>query len=60
MSEGLEVENILKIGFLNTKVEERLAEFTEKFDVVLITDNTMSYLLSVVEQVITGKVSKHY
>lgn len=60
MSEGLEVENILKIGFLNTKVEERLAEFTEKFDVVLINDNSMSYLHSVVEQVVAGTVSKHY
>lgn len=57
MSEGLEVENILKIGLLNTKVEERMAEFKEKFDVVLVVDNTMNFLYNLVEQVIAGKLA---
>lgn len=55
MSEGLEVENILKIGLLSAKVEERMDEFISKFDVVLVMDNTMDFLYSLVEQVLAGK-----
>lgn len=54
MSEGLDVENILKIGLLSIKPEERLAEFKEKFDIVLISDNTMDYLYSLLEQILAG------
>jgi HAD superfamily hydrolase (TIGR01544 family) len=34
------IENLLKIGFLNVKVEEFLNTYMDNFDIVLIDDNT--------------------
>jgi hypothetical protein len=55
MSEGLEVDTILKIGLLCMKVEERKEEFLAKFDVVLVMDDTMDFLYSLVEQIVARK-----
>ncbi|CAJ1439804.1 unnamed protein product [Effrenium voratum] len=43
MADGLEVET-LKVGFLNEKVEERLLEFQQKFDVVVTGDGPVPEL----------------
>ncbi|XP_018016500.1 cytosolic 5'-nucleotidase 3 isoform X2 [Hyalella azteca] len=40
---------ILKIGFLNDKVEERLSSYEEAFDVVLIDDQTMDAPMAIVK-----------
>lgn len=40
--------NVLKIGFLNDKVEERLEAYMDGFDIVLIDDQTMDVVNSVV------------
>ncbi|KAF2361770.1 Pyrimidine 5'-nucleotidase eukaryotic [Trinorchestia longiramus] len=42
-------EAILKIGFLNDKVDERLSLYEEAFDVVLIDDQTMDAPMAVVK-----------
>ncbi|OQR99855.1 pyrimidine 5'-nucleotidase (UMPH-1)-like protein [Achlya hypogyna] len=42
MAHGLPVHNIIKVGFLNTNQEERLAEYLTIFDVVIINDGTLS------------------
>lgn len=44
MAEGFDYDNIIKIGFLNEKVEERLESFKDNFDVVLLGDPDMSYV----------------
>ncbi|XP_037778204.1 cytosolic 5'-nucleotidase 3-like isoform X1 [Penaeus monodon] len=40
--------NVLKIGFLNDKVEERLEAYMNGFDIVLIDDQTMDLVNSIV------------
>ncbi|MBI5072082.1 haloacid dehalogenase-like hydrolase [Candidatus Falkowbacteria bacterium] len=44
MVEGFDYKNMLKIGFLNEKVEENLEKFKETFDVVLLGDPGMEYI----------------
>ncbi|XP_075894746.1 cytosolic 5'-nucleotidase 3-like [Nelusetta ayraudi] len=42
MADGVQdMENILKIGFLNDKVEERKQSYLDTYDVVLVKDETM-------------------
>lgn len=42
MADGVQdMENILKIGFLNDKVEERIQSYLDSYDVVLVEDETM-------------------
>nr|XP_057905351.1 7-methylguanosine phosphate-specific 5'-nucleotidase-like [Doryrhamphus excisus] len=42
MADGVHnIENVLKIGFLNDKVEERKQSYLDSYDVVLVKDETM-------------------
>ncbi|XP_033998994.1 cytosolic 5'-nucleotidase 3-like [Trematomus bernacchii] len=42
MADGVQdMENILKIGFLNDKVEERKQSYLDSFDIVLVQDETL-------------------
>ncbi|KAM3598712.1 uncharacterized protein V6R79_021644 [Siganus canaliculatus] len=42
MADGVQdMENILKIGFLNDKVEERKKSYLDSYDIVLVKDETM-------------------
>mmetsp|Transcript_16886 Transcript_16886/g.40035 ORF Transcript_16886/g.40035 Transcript_16886/m.40035 type:complete len:106 (+) Transcript_16886:2-319(+) len=43
MADGLDLETV-KIGFLNEKIEERLPEFQQKFDVVVKGDGAVPEL----------------
>ncbi|EKX35235.1 hypothetical protein GUITHDRAFT_79999 [Guillardia theta CCMP2712] len=43
MADGLpNKQQVLKIGFLNDKIEERKEEYLEKFDVVIVNDGPMT------------------
>ncbi|XP_038836466.1 cytosolic 5'-nucleotidase 3-like [Salvelinus namaycush] len=45
MADGVHsMENILKIGFLNDKVEERKTSYLNAYDIVLVKDETMEVL----------------
>ena len=50
MAEGLEAETILSVAFLNDRLEERLPEFRKKFDVVLLNDPPMDFVLELVQK----------
>lgn len=44
MLEGVDYDEVIKIGFLNDQIEERLPQFSEAFDVIVMNDDTMTYL----------------
>lgn len=51
MVEGFNYKNLLKIGFLNEKVEENLEEFKKTFDVVLLDDPGMEYINTLLKKI---------
>ena len=44
MIEGFDYDNLLKIGFLNEKIDESLEKYKENFDVVILNDSDMDYV----------------
>ncbi|XP_056261945.1 cytosolic 5'-nucleotidase 3 [Pseudoliparis swirei] len=46
------VENILKIGFLNDKVEERLDKYMDSYDIVLVKDETLEVPNAILQKVL--------
>jgi len=44
MIEGFDYDNLITIGFLNENMEERLEMFKEKFDIVLINDESFDFI----------------
>ncbi|TFJ86232.1 hypothetical protein NSK_002440 [Nannochloropsis salina CCMP1776] len=52
MSDGLELEEIIKVGLLNDRVEERLDEYSQKFDVVLLGDGDLTYIIGLLRELI--------
>ncbi|MBW2992324.1 HAD-IE family hydrolase [Candidatus Woesearchaeota archaeon] len=52
MSEGLEHNCIIKIGFLNENIEENFKEFTKSFDVVMINDSPMDEINKLIKEII--------
>ena len=52
MIEGFPYENLIKIGFLNENVDERLEEFKKNYDVVILNDGTFDYVNGLVGEVV--------
>ncbi|KAA8591942.1 hypothetical protein FQN60_017316 [Etheostoma spectabile] len=46
------VENILKIGYLNDKVEERLDKYLDSYDIVLVKDETLEVPNAILQKVL--------
>ncbi|XP_060761656.1 cytosolic 5'-nucleotidase 3 isoform X1 [Neoarius graeffei] len=46
------VENLLKIGFLNDKVEERLEKYMDSYDIVLVKDETLEVPNSILQKIL--------
>jgi 5'-nucleotidase len=44
MVKGFDYDNLIKIGFLNDKIEENLELYKENFDIVLLNDSSMDYV----------------
>lgn len=50
MATGVKDPNvILKIGFLNTSVEDHLAAYMENYDVVLVDDQSMDFVNAILD-----------
>jgi 5'-nucleotidase len=54
MINGFQYDNLLKIGFLNKKVEEHLPFFQEIYDVVIINDDGMDYVNDLLKEIAAG------
>lgn len=52
MSEGMEHDNIIRVGFLNENKEELLEKYMEAFDVVITNDGGMEYVKGIVEEIL--------
>ncbi|KAG9334658.1 hypothetical protein JZ751_007376 [Albula glossodonta] len=53
MADGVpSVENILKIGYLNDKVEERLEKYMDCYDIVLVKDETLEVPNSILQKIL--------
>lgn len=50
MIKGFDYENLLKVGFLNEKVEEILGEYKKNFDVVITNDSDMDYVNEMIKK----------
>lgn len=55
MSDGLECSEVISIGFLNDRINERLEVYKKTFDVVIINDGSMQFPLDFVMQICTHK-----
>ena len=51
MVAGFEYDNLLKIGFLNDKVEENLEKYKGNFDVVITNDSDMNYVNGLLREI---------
>ena len=55
MSRGVDVNNILTIGFLNDKVGERLESYLQSYDVVILGDGSMDVVQDIVSMMVNGE-----
>ena len=52
MSDGVNFDEILRVGFLNDKVPERMEEYKQKFDVVLVGDGDLGYVMQLLHDIV--------
>ncbi|MEI7497671.1 MAG: hypothetical protein WCK11_00105 [Candidatus Falkowbacteria bacterium] len=50
MLNGFEVENVIKIGFLNEDSQGKLLEYQRNFDVIILNDTSMNPVLTLFKQ----------
>ena len=52
MTEGFDYENIIRIGFLNYEDDEKLEDYKDKYDVVILNDGNMNFINSLLKEVL--------
>ena len=52
MIKGFDYDNLVKVGFLNDKVEENLEKYKENFDVILADDGSFDYVNNLVKEMV--------
>lgn len=58
MVEGLKNPNVvLKIGFVNDKVRDRLDAYKKAFDVLILYDGNMDFPLQLIQDIVQRKSS---
>ncbi|MCB9359215.1 hypothetical protein H6503_04750 [Candidatus Woesearchaeota archaeon] len=56
MADGLEHSNVIKIGFLNENVDEFLPLFKKEFDIILLDDQDLGYVIDLVSGILNKNV----
>ncbi len=51
MAEGFDYNDIIRIGFLNENIKERLNTFKDKFDVVILNDGNMDFVNDLIKEI---------
>ena len=51
MSSGLEVDEIIRIGFLNVKVDELLEDYQAEFDILIVNDGSFEVVNALVAHI---------
>ena len=52
MIAGFEYDNLIKIGFLNEKINENLEQYKENFDIILLNDTGFNYVNELVKEIV--------
>lgn len=52
MVEGFDYDNLIKIGFLNEKIEKSLEGYKRKYDIVILKDSSMNYVNQLLKEII--------
>jgi cytosolic 5'-nucleotidase 3 len=52
MVKGFDYDNLLKVGFLNEKIEERLKDYSLNYDLIILNDSSMDYLNQLLKEII--------
>ncbi|XP_066520682.1 7-methylguanosine phosphate-specific 5'-nucleotidase-like isoform X1 [Hoplias malabaricus] len=56
MADGVQnVQNVLRIGYLNDKVEDRKESYVSSYDIVLVKDETLDVPNAILKYIIEGK-----
>jgi len=55
MKEGLNYSEVISIGFLNDRIEDRLHIYKNLYDVVILNDGTMDFALQLVNEIVQNK-----
>lgn len=50
MVEGFKYDNLIKIGFLNSNIEESLEKYKEVFDVVITNDGDLDFIINLLKE----------
>lgn len=51
MASRFPYENILKIGFLNDRIEQKLEEYRNRYDIIIPKDGTLDFLNELLEEI---------
>ena len=52
MVKGFDYNNLIKVGFLNDKVEENLKKYKENFEVIITNDGSFDYVNKMVKEIV--------
>jgi 5'-nucleotidase len=52
MTEGLEHDNIIRIGFLNDKINQLLVDYAREFDLIILNDGPMDPVNKLLEKIV--------
>lgn len=52
MCDGIKHDNIIKIGFLNFEINEKLEEYKKHYDVLILNDGSINYVIELIQEII--------